>query len=206
MCSIIALLLIVFAGFFGYAAFDIPVQDAPPVTSSVVVVPSLEAPAPISCASPSADEDIAAALAFSGDTFAAPTWAQTVSSDDAKTTVTWTASSLGAVAYLEYLHYNCGYTQTQIDEYYGAASWATIFANYDSYEKVDDCSYENLHLYEYDVSLNGSDYAVRYWVKPATDTRVAGMMLVIPVDQVATMAQYAGDLFPKLPTCQAAAG
>ncbi len=206
MCSIIAFLLIVFAGFFGYAAFDLPVQDAPPVTSSVVVVPSIEAPAPISCASPSADHDIAAALALAGDTFAASTWVEQVSSDSAKTTVTWTASSLGAVAYLEYLHYDCGYTQQQIDDYYSPASWATIFANYDSYEKVDECSYDNLRLYEFDASLNGSDYAVRYWVKPATDTRVAGLMLVIPVDQAATVAQYAGELFPKLPTCQAAAG
>ncbi len=203
MCSIIALLLIVFAGFFGYSSFAVPQTST---QSSVIGVPSVEAPRLISCASPSADQDIAAALAFAGDTFAAPTWAEQVSSDAAKTTVTWTASKLGAVAYLEYLHYDCGYTQAQIDEYYGAASWATIFANYDSYAKVDECSYDDLRLYEYDVSLNAYDYAVRYWVKPATDTRVAGLMLVVPTDQAATMAQYAGDLFPQLPTCQAAAG
>ena len=205
MCSIIALLLIVFAGFFGYATFEVSAPDVS-LAQSEIGVPSVESPAPISCASPSADADIAAALAFTGDTFAAPTWTDQVSSDSTKTTVTWTASSLGAVAYLEYLHYDCGYTQKQIDEYYGAASWATIFSNYDTYEKVAECRYENTRLYEYNASLNGTDYVVHYWVKPATDTRVAGLMLVIPADQVATMAQYAGELFPKLPTCQAAAG
>ncbi len=204
MCSIIALLLIVFAGFFGFSV-AVPEVVAPPAESAISV-PSIEAPAPISCASPSADADIAAALAFTGDTFAAPTWTEQVSSGATKTAVTWTASSLGAVAYLEYLHYDCGYTQQQIDAYYSAASWATIFSNYNSYEKVGECSYKDTRLYEFNVSLNSSNYAVRYWVDPVSDTRVAGLMLVLPVDQQAALAQYAGNLFPNLPTCQVAAG
>ncbi len=206
MCSIIAFLLIVFAGFFGYSVAVPQTSVLPPAQSSAITVPSVEAPTLISCASPSADQDIADALAFAGDTFAAPTWSEQVSSGASKTTITWTASSLGAVAYLEWLHYDCGYTQAQIDEYYSAATWATIFANYDSYQKVDECSYENTHLYQYTASLAGNDYLIYYWVKLATDTRVAGLMLVVPADQQGMMAEYAGAMFPNLPTCQAAAG
>ena len=45
-----------------------------------------------------------------------------------------------------------------------------------------------------------------YWVEQVTPTRVADFALTFPANQQAKLAEYAGRLFPDLPTCTPAAG
>ena len=133
-------------------------------------------------------------------------WTQQVSSDAAERPPTWRSSQYGAVAYLECLHYDCGVTQEQIDSYYSPAGFDVIFSNYTSYEKTAQCTRDGLRLFEFDAVSNDSDYHVLYWVEQVTPTRVAGLMLAFPATEPAQQAEYAGQLFPDLPTCEAAAG
>ncbi len=207
MCSIIALLLLAFAGFFGFTTFPLPEEAVLPVEPSVIVASTVEAPTLLSCAAPSATDDMANMLQLIDTTlFEPPLWSSESSLQSNRTTATWKSDTYGAVAYLEYLHYDCGYTEAQIDTYYSPENWALIFSGYDSYTKSAECRYKDTRLYQFDVHFRGSDYAVRYWVVPATDTRVFGLMLVFPVEQQATLAQYSGHLFPQFPSCADAAG
>lgn len=235
MCSIIVMLMLAFAGFFGYETLSVPDTSAmPPVIAEATVeataestvaeaaatptstptaaasafgVATVESPALLSCATQPPTSDMANMLQLvDGTVFQPPLWTSQGSLQSDRTTSAWRSDQLGALVYLEYLHYDCGYTEAQIDAYYNADNWAVVFANYDSYEQTAACRSKGTRLYEFDVTLRGSDYLVRYWVVPATSTRLAGLMLVFPVTQQAEMAHYAGKLFPELPTCEEAAG
>ncbi len=146
-------------------------------------------------------------LALVGTTFASDEWTQVLASDEFRTTGTWTMSSLGGLAYLDYLHYDCGVTQAQIDTYFSIENFSILLANYQSYQYTDLCEHDGVRLYQFDVvTTAGDEYKMRYWVWQVSATRVASLGLTFPVTQQAALAEYAGDLFPDLPTCEPAAG
>lgn len=206
MCLLIALLL-GFAGLFGFAG--ISSELASPPTPIVVEVTAEAAQVPtqvFSCESVAEDQDIQSMLALVGEAFDPTVWTQTVSSEAAKTTATWQSSEYGAVAYLEYLHYNCGVSQEQIDQYYSPAGFETLLSSYASYELTDQCASKRLKLFEFDAVSNNRNYHVLYWVEQVSPTRVAGLMLVFPTTRPAQQAEFAGRLFPELPTCEETAG
>lgn len=204
MCLLIALLLAAF-GYFGFMGVQMDV--APPVMlgeAAIEVAPV--ATRAIVCASIPEEQDIENLLALVGDTFESPNWSQSITSDANRTTGTWRSDLSGAVAYIEVLHYDCGITQQQVKQYYDDAGFQVIFANYDSYNQVDWCVADGTRLFEFIAVSGGSEYHVQYWVKQLTPTRVADFMLTFPASQPGQQAEYAGRLFPDLPTCEAAAG
>lgn len=200
MCSIIVILGALLAGLFGLgvsSTAQVATVEAPTV---------IEAPQVISCAAAvSAGTDIDNLLALVGDTFSAENWTQQLQTLDTKTIATWLSNDPSAVAYLEYLHYDCGVSDEQLKLFYNEAGIATLLANYDSYEAIDACREGETHLLEFSAVNDGYDYSVLYWVKPLTPTRAVTLMLVMPQDNPALLAETAAQLFPELPTCAAAA-
>ncbi len=211
MCSLIALLMLLFglgSGIAGFTAFTTQsgTAEALPAPAAPIVIAEVT-PETFSCASVSASQDVTEMLAVVDNTFETGVWSLNVDTSGAvKTTATWTANSLGAVAFLEWLHYDCGVSQAQIDQYYSPDNFHTLFANYDSYQQTAKCGVSGLELYQFDASFQKKSYLIDYWVDRASPTRVAGLMLVFPTSQSAQQAVYAGRLFPKLPTCESAAG
>ena len=207
MCSIIALLLLVVGGFFGYSMAGSQQTISEPqimeVTAEVAPVPTQA----ISCATQAVSQDLSEMLALVDTKIFEPSlWAMQNDVGDGRTTITWRADKLGAVAYLEYLHWDCGVSSAQIDQYFSPQSFEAIWSNYTSYAQTAFCQHNDLRLFEFDATFNGNDYKIRYWVEPVTPTRVADFALTFPADQQAKMAQYAGHLFPDLPSCDPAAG
>src|SRR4051794_31240365 len=104
MCSLIAILMLVLGGWFGFSTLTgFQTSSALPSTeaqSETTIVPTQA----FSCAAPSQEVDIANMLAIVGKAFNTSTWTQQISSESSMNTATWIANSLGAVAYLEYLH------------------------------------------------------------------------------------------------------
>lgn len=197
MCSIIALLALLLFGVGGYSAIApaVPAQGVPEVAS----------PAVVSCATASAEEDVRAMLDLFGDTFASGDWTEQISTSDTKTTATWLSSSLGAVAYLEYLHYDCGVTEEQIDAYYSPEGFDVLLSSYDTHEFTLSCELSDTRLYEFDATLSGNAYHILYWVEQVSATRVAGLMLVVPLTNRTDQVDLAFELYPELPTCSPAA-
>src|SRR5450432_1307748 len=169
MISIIIALLMALGAFFGVS------QEASTAQSLQVTAEAAQVPTQnIACASVfSEQQDIDHALALVGDAFPSNAWHQTLNtSQEDKTIVTWTNDSLGALAYLELLHYDCGVTQQQIDLYYSPENFQIILSNYLSYQGTAQCQQNGLKLFEFDAVANGNiHYDVRYWVKQVSPTR-----------------------------------
>ncbi|MEO8394540.1 MAG: hypothetical protein ABI700_16215 [Chloroflexota bacterium] len=196
MCGLIAMLLVILGGFLGVTA----VENQPLFAQRTGEV----TPTPIStCAAPTSDQDLSDMLALVGTTFEPEIWTRQTSGDSTRTTVTWTALSLGATASLTYLHSDCGVTQGQLDDYFDADSFETMFSNYLSYKQTAMCHRDDpsLNLYQFDALFSGYDYHALLWGEQVSPTRIAGFMLIFPSEDRATQADYAKHLFPHLTTC-----
>src|SRR5579871_6449337 len=164
MCAIFAMAMLIFAAFFGVRleqsqvvnAVNVP-QVATAEATAIAAVPTET----FACQSTtSADQETSAMLALVGNTFASKVWTQTLGTGSSKTTSTWVASSLSALAYIEYLNYPCGVTQAQIDSYYSPNGFNSIFSNYQGYSQTAYCSAGGVELYEFDAMANAVDYHV----------------------------------------------
>ena len=213
MCGIIAILLLIIGGLFGISAYEssAPLVSEPQIIMETPVAATAEAPPiptqMISCASQTTEQDFAEmSKIVAPDVFPAALWTSRSDATDSRTTTTWTADSLGAVAYLEYLHYDCGVSQQQIDDYFSSDNFKVILSNYSSYQPTAQCQHNDLKLFEFDLSFNGGSYHMLYWAKQITPTRVADLFITFPANQQAKQAEYAGRLFPDLPSCQRAGG
>ncbi|MEP7293560.1 MAG: hypothetical protein ABI835_17370, partial [Chloroflexota bacterium] len=196
MCALIALFLIV-TGLWGFSSFQPPSDEG--------VLPSVLDVELSSCEPAAPDTDLSAMRERVGDTFDTVDWTETIQTEDLKTSLVWLSVSYGAVAKLEYLHYDCGVSQEQIDTYFDKDNFDTLFLYYDSYRQTRQCHADDLTLYEFAAVLNETDYHVLLWVQPASSTRVADLILIFPLSNVADQAEYAGELFPDLPSCIPAA-
>lgn len=210
MCSLIALLMLVFglgSAALGFGAATVQSSRVAAVPQPAPTAAASVTPETFSCASVSASQDVTDMLAVVDDAFETGLWSLNVdTSRPEKTTATWTANSLRAVAFLEWLHYDCGVSQAQIDHYYSPSNFQILLSHYDSYQQTAHCAITDLQLFQFDASLQGTSYRIDYWVDRASPTRVAGLMLVFPTRSAAEQATYAGRLYPQLPTCEPAAG
>ena len=146
-------------------------------------------------------QDVRFALEFGQALFSQPNWVKSYTVEPYRITLTRHNDEEGAVAYLEYLMYNCGYGQAELDEYFGDEGFAIVFANYESYSLFNFCEEGNLALYEYALENADETYAARYWVQQSTDTRLLVFMLVFPEDRMFVMNSYSQELFPDLVSC-----
>ena len=107
--------------------------------------------------------------------------AKSYSVAEGRVTVTWQNTPLGAVVYLEALIFPCSYEEPDLNAYFSDENWKAIFANYESYELIDECKTDDgLRLYEFKTQNQGFEYEIRYWVENDTDTRVIVTMIVFP--------------------------
>jgi hypothetical protein len=146
-------------------------------------------------------EDVRFSLEFGQDLFDQPNWVTSYTVEPYRVTLTRRNDEEGAVAYLEYLMYNCGYGQAELNEYFSDEGFDIVFANYESYGRFNFCEEGNLALYEYALRNEGETYAARYWVHQITETRLLVFMLVFPEKRMFVMNSYAKELFPELVSC-----
>ncbi len=147
-------------------------------------------------------EEVNKVLSFGKSAFASDDWVKSYSVEPYKVTITRHNDVESAVAYTEYLIYNCGYGQPELDEYFNDAGFAIVFEGYESYNQAGFCEEPNLALYKFDLVEQGSAYTARYWVEQSDDNHVLVMMLVFPRESTAQMEQYSRIIFPKLTDCQ----
>ncbi len=201
---------------------DLPAQLPPSPAPSVVVEQPTEQPSvegqpsliavptdmPVGLATPvciapePVQADIDRALSFTGQYLSTPDWdrSYTVSTD--RVTVSWFSSTLSSVAYLEAFIYPCGYEDVDLDNYFIDANWAITFGNYQSYERISECSNDSgLRLYQFKAVDQGALYDINFWAVNDTSTRVLTFMIVLPVESKALMEQYSYSLFPQLTSC-----
>ena len=173
---------------------------APTMTPSPTALPPAN-PQIVSICAPPDQSDLQVAAAFEGNLLPSPAWMLSATSTESMTRFTWNNSAYGSVAMLELLHYDCGYTDDDIDAFYNEGVWDTLFASYESWEETGVCLVGRLRLHEFAATYAGSNYTIRYWIDPISDQRVAAFMLVYPEWGLDELDVIAGQLQPDLPSC-----
>jgi hypothetical protein len=173
-------------------------ESAP--TREVQPPPSTPEPGCISTEPTQADID--RALDFTGGLFQAPEWEHSYHVMAGRVGVTWSNSSLGAVAYLEALIFPCGYEEPDLDAYFTDENWRIIFENYDRFEITAECKRnDGLRLYELNTKNLAFDYDTRYWAVHDTDHRIITLMLTFPIESKPLLDDISLRFFPQLPNC-----
>jgi hypothetical protein len=147
------------------------------------------------------DSDVEYALSFGRQAFTSTDWVKIYTVEPYKISLTRKNDALGGIAYLEYLIYNCGYTQTDLDNYFSDEGFDIIFVDYESHALANFCEEKSLALYEYNLVDSGIPYSARYWVKQATETRLLVMMLVFPSETPDVLDEYSRKIIPELTAC-----
>jgi hypothetical protein len=140
---------------------------------------------------------------FAPGVFERAVWKESFSSSPERVTKTWFSSDLGAVSYLEYLVYNCGYSQTDMETYYSDENFKkNIFQNYEDVKKTAECSQNGLQHFEFTGSYKETKYILYYWVKQESDSRILGLMMAFPTPQEDALKKYARRVYSELATCE----
>ncbi len=147
--------------------------------------------------------DVLHVQTYAPGVFSTDLWTENSASYPDKVTRTWYSDGLGAVAHLEYLVYNCEYTQANLDTYFSDSNFKTIiFSNYQDVANTAQCSLGNLQLHEFTSTFNKNKYVMYYWIQPDGKTRVLDLMLTFPIDRQDELQTYAERLYPTLPVCK----
>jgi hypothetical protein len=190
----------------GMPAAATPTSTPPPPPTSTPTIQVTENPhatvTPV-CISPKPTQaDADRALSYTGDTFSTPEWALSYTINETTVAVLWQDVPQGALVYLEAVIFPCGYEEPDLNKYYSDENWKAVFANYESYELIDECKRDDgLRLYEFKSHNQGLDYEIRYWVENDTDTRVISTMIIFPIESKSLLDEYSSKLFPDYSTC-----
>lgn len=227
MCGMyLALFIASFTAAFGFGVItsSSAVMTAPAVAvvqpshtsaDEVVILPTdpsaevdttdpLALPELLDCEPQSTAGDSAAAMQVIDPRIFEPSiWAMESGLQDDRETTTWRAERYGALAYMEVLHYDCGVSEAALDEFFGPAGFDVMLSTYDSHAQTAECRLNGLRLYEFDATLNGTDYHYRQWARQASPTRVVSFSIVFPTSWETKLAGYASRLYPELPGCDA---
>jgi hypothetical protein len=178
---------------------------APPPTSTPET-PLTDEPlptvTPVCISSEPTQNDIDRALSYTGDTFDMPEWEQSYTVNDTNVSVLWQNVPQSALVYLETRIKPCGYEEPDLNKEFSDENWKAVFANYESYELIDECkNNDGLRLYEFKTQNQGLEYEINYWVENDTDTRVIVTMIVFPLETKLLLDEYSSMLFPDYSTC-----
>jgi hypothetical protein len=147
-------------------------------------------------------EDEEAALDYTGDVFDPSEWEQSHVLGEESVSVTWQNIPQSAVVFLEAIIFSCGYEEPDLDRFLSEDHWDVLFANYDSYEMIDECQSDTgLRLYQFEAVSQGFDYNINYWSENDTNERIITTMITFPFGSETTMDDYSIELFPELPNC-----
>ena len=190
----------------GMPAAATPTPTPPPLPTFTPTIQATENPhstvTPVCISSEPAQRDIDRALSYTGGIFSSPEWQKSHNIEEGRIAVTWQNAPLGAVVYLESIIFPCGYEEPDLNKYYSDENWKAVFANYESYELINECKKDDgLRLYEFKSHNQGFEYAIRYWVENDTDTRVISTMIVFPLESKLLLDEYSSMLFPDYSTC-----
>lgn len=167
---------------------------------ALFTVPRLFAPSACPTAEATA-ADIAQTVAYGSEIFLPPRWELRTGTHPGLVSVGWFDSTSDGIAHMQLLLYDCGYSQADIDSFYGTDGFNVMLGGYESHTETAVCTADTLTLHEFDVVYDAQPYRVRFWVQPLSPTRVRDVHLGFAAADTAQMDEYAAKLFPSLPSC-----
>jgi len=147
------------------------------------------------------DADIKKVLTFGEGLFNSADWVKSYTVDPYKVTLTRRNDTAQAIVYSEYLIFTCGYSQTDLGNYFNDEGFNIIFSDYESHTLAKFCEQSGTSLYEYDLVDSNINYKARYWVKQEDEKHIFVYMLVFPQSNPDALEKFSKQLFPLLTTC-----
>jgi hypothetical protein len=151
---------------------------------------------------PATSQDLAEARKIGEGIFDPQTWQFQDGEGSNIISLLWLHNSNGALAHSQYLFYNCGYTQADLDRFYGEAGLKVMLGGYNSWTQTAICQKDGLTLREFDIDYEGKPYEARLWVQTVNDKRVRDMRLDFPKINHDLLEQCAAKLFPNFTSCE----
>lgn len=147
------------------------------------------------------DADVKKMLTFGAGLFNSADWVKSYTVDPYKVTLTRRNDTAQAIVYSEYLIFTCGYSQTDLGNYFNDEGFNIIFSDYESHTLAKFCEQSGTSLYEYDLVDSNINYKARYWVKQEDEKHIFVYMLVFPQSNPDALEKFSKQLFPLLTTC-----
>lgn len=163
--------------------------------------PSTECPI-----TPATEQDFAEAIQIGDGIFEPEIWDLKSGEHPALISVGWFDNASEGIAHSQYLLYNCGYTQAEVDEFYNDAGMDVMLGGYKAHQLTDECERDGVTLREYDLDYDGKPFIMRFWIQAVNEKRVRDIHLAFSADDQPMMDDYAARLFPNLASCSATVG
>lgn len=147
------------------------------------------------------EKEVKQVMSIGKDTFTSTDWVKSYTVEPYKISLTRRNNVEGALFIADYLMFNCGYGQAELDHLFSAEAFGAMFARYESHTLANFCEIPNLAFYEYDLLFQGTEFLARFWVKQASDTRLLTVQLVFPKASLGLLEDYSAQLYPELTSC-----
>jgi hypothetical protein len=148
-----------------------------------------------------AQREIYTVLQYGDGVFEPELWFASAAESAARTTATFSASKLGGVAYIDYLHYDKGLKSEEFDAVFNDAWFKATLANYQTWTRSTECNFDAIKVHEFNLENNNLKYVMRYWIAPATDTRILTLFIVFPSADTGNLDAYSKRIFPEAAAC-----
>ena len=168
---------------------------------------------------PITEREIITVLKMGDDVFEHDLWRASAAETAGSTTATWLPtpeSGYGAVSHIDYLHFDAGYTAARLNELFNQQWFADTFVNWEDVRKTNVCFDGDITLHEFSLSFRDSNdnvtqYDLRYWVDPVSETRVRTWHIAFATtytdgtpnpESAARLDEYAARMYPDFPACK----
>jgi hypothetical protein len=145
-------------------------------------------------------------------------WLSSAAENLASTTATWQSrmeSGFSGLSYMNYLHFDTGYSLDNLDALFDDDWFQQTFAGWEDLRKTNVCFDEDLTLHEFTLAFRDSNnsltaYALRYWIEPVSETRVRAWYISFATvfadgtpneEGLDLLDDYAERMYPDLPDC-----
>ncbi len=164
------------------------------------------------------EREIITVLDFGADVFEPGLWLASAAESLSSTTATWQSTleaGFSALSFINYLHFDDGYTLAGLDEFFSNDWFEQTFVNWEDLRQTDLCFDDDVTLYEFTLAFRDSNdnltrYAMHYWTEPVTETRVLTWYLAVATtysdgssipDARDQLDEYSARINPDLAAC-----
>ena len=164
------------------------------------------------------EREIITVLDLGSEVFEPDLWLASAAETSTSTTATWQStfeSGFSALSYINYLHFDGGYTLEGLEDFFNNDWFEQTFINWEDLRQTDLCFDDDVTLYEFtlayrDSNDNVTNYTMRYWTEPLTETRVLTWYVAIATtyaqggtipDALEQLDDYSARMYPDLPGC-----
>jgi len=165
------------------------------------------------------EREIITVLNMGADVFEPDLWLANAAESASRTTATWQSTfeaEFSALSHIEYLHFDEGYTLDSLDDFFGNDWFEQTFVNWEELRQTNLCFDGDVSLYEFTLAFRDSNdnvtqYVMRYWTDPITESRVRTWYIAFATtyaeggtipDARGQFDDYSARMYPVLPACR----